>query len=67
MMTVTVNGQAHQLPPQSTVLTLLTQLDLTGKRIAVELDGEIVPKSAHGTTLLSPDATLEIVIAVGGG
>ncbi len=67
MMTVTVNGQHHQLPPQSTVLNLLTQLDLVGKRIAVEMNGEIVPKSAHSTTTLQPDATLEIVIAVGGG
>lgn len=67
MMTVTVNGQSHQVPFNSTVFNLLTQLDLVGKRVAVELNGEIVPKSAHGTTTLQPDATLEIVIAVGGG
>lgn len=67
MMTVTVNGQAHQLPPHCTVLDLLAHLDLIGKRIAVEMNGEIVPKSAHGTTPLQADATLEIVIAVGGG
>lgn len=67
MITVTVNGKAHQIPNGSVVSDLLTQLELVGKRIAVEMDGEIVPKSQHGVTALKPNAELEIVVAVGGG
>lgn len=66
-MQVTVNSKPHILNDHSTVLDLLTELKLVGKRIAVELDGEIVPKSAHANTLLAEGATLEIVVAVGGG
>ncbi|MDX1669091.1 MAG: sulfur carrier protein ThiS [Limnobacter sp.] len=66
-MTVTVNGQAHQIEQGALVSDLLTQLNLTGKRIAVELNGEIIPKSEHSSTALEPNSELEIVVAVGGG
>lgn len=66
-MQVTVNSKPHSLNDNSTVLDLLTELNLVGKRIAVELDGDIVPKSAHASTRLCEGATLEIVVAVGGG
>jgi sulfur carrier protein len=42
-------------------------MSLAGKRIAVERNGEIVPKSAHGATLVADGDRLEIVVAVGGG
>ena len=42
-------------------------MSLSGKRIAVERNGEIVPKSAHGSTLVADGDRLEIVVAVGGG
>lgn len=67
MITVTVNGKTHQIPNGSVVSDLLTQLDLAGKRIAVEMNGEIVPKSQHAVTPLMANAELEIVVAVGGG
>lgn len=67
MITVTVNGQAHQIQQGAFVSDLLAQLNLTGKRIAVELNGEIVPKSEHSSTTLAPHSELEIVVAVGGG
>ncbi|HEX4856795.1 MAG TPA: sulfur carrier protein ThiS [Limnobacter sp.] len=66
-MQVSVNGENHELPENSTVAQLLSQLQLTGKRIAVELNGEIVPKSQHATTALVAGSSLEIVVAVGGG
>ncbi|WP_341237661.1 sulfur carrier protein ThiS [uncultured Limnobacter sp.] len=66
-MQVTVNGENRELPNNSTVAHLVESLQLTGKRIAVELNGEIVPKSQHATTTLSQGASLEIVVAVGGG
>lgn len=42
-------------------------MPLAGKRFAIELNGEIVPKSAHATTLLHDGDKLEVVVAVGGG
>jgi sulfur carrier protein len=67
MLQLTVNGETRQLPSGSTVLQLLEQLQLVGKRVAVERNGDIVPKSAHALTELSEGDALEIVVAVGGG
>lgn len=67
MIQVTVNGENREMPEPSTVADLVESLKLTGKRIAVELNGEIVPKSQHSSTLLNVGAKLEIVVAVGGG
>ena len=50
-----------------TVAALVETLGYTGKRIAVERNGEIVPKSQHGSTALAAGDQLEIVVAVGGG
>lgn len=67
MIQVTVNGENREMPENSTVAHLVERLQLTGKRIAVEMNGEIVPKSQHATTPLKAAASLEIVVAVGGG
>jgi sulfur carrier protein len=62
-----VNGVAHRLEQPAEVSTLLATLDLSGKKVAVERNGEIVPKSAHASTVLADGDRLEIVVAVGGG
>ena len=49
------------------LVDLLEILELTGKRIAVEQNGEIIPKSQHATTQVNNGDHLEIVVAVGGG
>lgn len=67
MIQVTVNGAAHRFEHPIGVSALLATLKLTGKKVAVERNGEIVPKSAHADTLLSDGDRLEIVVAVGGG
>ena len=67
MIRVTVNGKAHQLDRAVDVSALLSSLDLAGKKVAVERNGEIVPRSAHASTLLADGDSLEIVVAVGGG
>lgn len=67
MIQVTVNGENREMPENSTVAHLVESLQLNGKRIAVELNGEIVPKSQHANTPLNAGASLEIVVAVGGG
>ena len=67
MIRVTVNGKAHRLDQPLEISALLARLELSGKKIAVERNGEIVPKSAHAHTLLADGDQLEIVVAVGGG
>jgi sulfur carrier protein len=65
--TLLVNGDPLPLPADRSVAALIAQMGLTGKRIAVERNGEIVPRSRHGDTLLDAGDRLEIVVAVGGG
>jgi len=67
MIQVTVNGKAHSLEQPIHLSALLASLELTGKKVAVERNGEIVPRSAHANTLLAEGDALEIVVAVGGG
>lgn len=66
-MTITLNGLPQALDNVKTVAELIAHLGYTDKRIAVELNGEIVPKSQHVNTAVNDGDTLEIVVAVGGG
>ena len=67
-MELTVNGTVRRLdPPPATVAELVRALNLDGKRIAVERNGEIVPKSLYGQTVVAAGDRLEVVAAVGGG
>jgi sulfur carrier protein len=67
MIQVTVNGKAHQFGSAVDLAVLIEKLNLQGKKIAVERNGEIVPRSDHARTLLADGDELEIVAAVGGG
>jgi sulfur carrier protein len=68
MSSISINGRAHSLSSSSVTLAdLVAELDLVGKRIAVELNGRIVPRSAYADTPLSDGDRVEIVGAVGGG
>lgn len=64
---IRVNGDARRIAAGVTVADLLAQMDAAGKRVAVERNGEIVPRSRHAETQLVAGDRLEIVIAVGGG
>jgi len=64
---ITLNGCLKSLGAPCSISTLLEQEGLAGKRVAVEKNGGIVPKSLHADTLLRQGDQLEIVIAVGGG
>ena len=64
---ITVNGSTRALDRSLDVAALLATLELAGKKVAVERNGEIVPRSAHGSTMLLDGDQLEIVVAVGGG
>ncbi len=67
MIELSVNGQKQRFEPGTNIAQLIDTLALTGKRIAVERNGEIVPRSRHAETRLADGDQLEIVVAVGGG
>jgi sulfur carrier protein len=67
MIRITVNGAAHRFEAPVDVRALLEKLEMAGKKVAVERNGEIVPKSLHARTLVADGDQLEIVVAVGGG
>ncbi len=67
MIQLSVNGQAQRLEPGANIAQLLEALELAGKRVAVEKNGEIVPRSQYSDTRLAEGDALEIVVAVGGG
>jgi sulfur carrier protein len=62
-----INGETRSFPAPLTVSGLVEKLELSGKRIAIERNGEIVPRSQHARLILEDGDTLEIVVAVGGG
>ena len=62
-----INGETRSFPAPLTLIQLIEVLDLTGKRIAIEKNGEIVPRSQHPGMPLANGDCLEIVVAVGGG
>ncbi len=66
-MRITVNGATLDVDEGCTVQVLLNSLDLGGRRVAVELNEEIVPRSKHAETPLGDADRLEIVQAIGGG
>lgn len=66
-MHIQLNGESYELPAGETIAALLTRLDLTGRRIAVELNLDIVPRSQHASTTLNEGDQVEVVHAIGGG
>jgi thiamine biosynthesis protein ThiS len=66
-MNITVNGELKRIEGADTVAALLAHLELEPKKIAVERNLEIVPKSLYGTTSIADGDRIEIVQFVGGG
>jgi sulfur carrier protein len=67
VINIRINGEAKALPDPLDVANLLDALNIAGKKIAVERNGEIVPRSRFKDTQLADGDRLEIVVAVGGG
>ena len=67
MICVTVNGRERRFDAPLDVAALLARLELAGRKVAVEKNGELVPRSAHASTPVCDGDRLEIVVAVGGG
>lgn len=66
-MELVINGESRQFPSPLTVAELVSALNHAGKRIAVERNGDIVPRGRHAETALADGDRIEIVVAVGGG
>ena len=66
-MEISVNGEQRSVAAALWLAALLRGMGLEGERVAVERNGEIVPKSNHAATALAEGDRIEIVIAVGGG
>jgi len=66
-MKISVNGDSREYGDNTTVADVVADLDLTGKRIAIELNKEILPFNQYAEKAISANDTLEIVQAIGGG
>lgn len=66
-MRIQLNGESFELPDNQSVADLLVRLDLVGRRVAVELNMDIVPRSQHDSTRLAEGDRVEVVHAIGGG
>lgn len=66
-MRVTVNGEVRETARDATVMSLLASLGIDPRKVAVERNRVIVPKSLFAGTPLAADDELEIVQFVGGG
>jgi thiamine biosynthesis protein ThiS len=67
VITLIINGVSRQLPLNTTVAALIEEMGFAGRRIAIERNGDIVPRSTFVTQTLVDGDKLEIVVAVGGG
>jgi len=67
VITVSINGETRQFPQSISIAALIEEMGLTGKRIALERNGEIVPRSTFADQQLADGDRLEVVVAVGGG
>ncbi|MGB5834719.1 MAG: sulfur carrier protein ThiS [Thiohalocapsa sp.] len=66
-MQITVNGEPTEIPDELSVSGLIEHLQLTGKRLAVEVNAELVPRSQFESRHLASADRVEIIHAVGGG
>jgi len=66
-LSITINGESRRISPGLTVAGLIAELGLNPKKVAVERNLEIVPRSTHGQVILADGDQLEIVHFVGGG
>ena len=67
MISLTINGEARRFDAPLTVAALIEVLALQGKRVALERNGDIVPRSRFGDEWVADGDRIEIVVAVGGG
>lgn len=66
-MNIVLNGETRSLRPETQLAQLLQELELAEKRLAVEINREIIPRSRYHLTALKNGDQVEIVQAIGGG
>ena len=66
-MQISINGQTRSAPDGYTITALLNELELHGKRLAVEVNEDVIPRSEHPAHVLCEGDRVEIVHAIGGG
>jgi thiamine biosynthesis protein ThiS len=66
-MTVTINGEAREIPEALTVAALLEHLEMPAERVAIERNLDILPRARWQETSVQPNDCFEIVHFVGGG
>ncbi|VAX11630.1 Sulfur carrier protein ThiS [hydrothermal vent metagenome] len=66
-MQISLNGAQQQIPDDISMAALVERLGFTGKRIAVEVNEELVPRSTYSDYSIKPHDAVEIVHAIGGG
>lgn len=64
---ITVNGAMRSLAPPATLMAVLEEAGLAGRPVAVELNGEVVPRGRFAECRLTGGERIEIVTFVGGG
>lgn len=66
-MKIYLNGKERTVTNSFVLTDLLAEMELSGKRIAVEINQEIIPRSEHNTYQLNSDDRIEVIQAIGGG
>lgn len=66
-MTITLNGDPHELPGPMTVSDLLARLEIDPRRVAIEHNRAVIRRPAYDTATINDGDTIEIVNFVGGG
>lgn len=66
-MQIWLNGERRAVAPSATLSDLVAELGLGGRRLAIEVNHEIIPRAAHAGCQLKDQDRVEIVVAVGGG
>ena len=66
-MNILLNGDSSTVNEGTLLSQLIEELGLTGKRLAVEINKEIIPKSEHEKYVIQENDRIEIVHAIGGG
>ena len=67
MIDITLNGEQKSLPQTLTVIELVRQLGYQPRRVAVEVNSEVVRRARHAELVVKPGDQIEIVTFVGGG
>jgi len=67
MDSILVNGEPRDVPAGCTIAQLIAKLDMAGRRVAVAVNRDVVPRSAYGEVQISGGDRVEILEAVGGG